>query len=1554
MDNILSNIPTQDPILFFPVRLETRFVTAKNGDMLLKIRMIPDEIQIQYEVDRLTREDLEEGRRFWIQWFIASGDEEKEFDAWRQFCKKHGVTNASRIAAMTRMKNLSEFKKGGSKFPERPFAYLDADKNLVNITVSCQQIYDQLANVHISEGSVYNAQVTANVAEHFRAINSSLTSVSLVMNGYPDVVDFMYEKVNECVSYLSKRLDGIQVFYNRNSSLQNDSNPDWFAFKALAKNVTEFKQELSREVVSTEEKIDKYLKNDSFLQSHFSSETFKEDFLLDTDYYPMPTLPLLPTRFKVFCGGRTDGGTVRREIAGNSIPSNLQIMFDPHSENMGFGVSPEGDMTLPPGLRWMVDYDVAEKQGMAITVNFGKCKTVHVDYIYAFGVADNLRAEDTFHKLFKSHLYWKNNFSLLKVGTPTNLIDETHPSKTPDEEEIIKERYRLEVLEETRKLDDGHKTDGMVLRYILDADGYKDVFSRIPYTDNTELDDAMKANEALWDYFEARMIDPNRIEAKGFDINLTFFTQLRKFFLKYVNARGVAPVFRMDDLPYGIVPVSDLNNIKFNLNCMDRRYLRLIFEAVQTICNRWLSICAQNPLSADTMSGKNAHRHFLEMISQSPRSLHHYKRVFYHGPREKSDADKKGLIHTNELTEILSALGMDDPIPVADTLSDYDISDLKQAVMDKLPHIQDWQAERLVCEFLDTFTYRVDVWFTAIMSYYINFKPEFRWIRRVGSYGWVFNLKNNPGSDSVAKGEYVMAPSIQHALTAAVLRSAYLQTKATEDDTHMCINLSSMRARQALRMIEGIKAGMSTGMILGADLERYLHDAKKVYGEEMDLCIAPLRQAFPQVFEIKAQDNRADDYAMQTINGEALLNEFLSAWDNKDRLSNWLWNNKGKEEYKEAMAWFNEDTKLASLLRETQQRILFKLIERMADSYDALNDLLLAEGVHRLVAGDKASFAAIANFMAKGNGNLPDPAVLETPMEYAVLAHNAGLALPRTYAKDGSGVLTKADPSVSAWITSQMGALENVVFHVDFSDGDQRSFFDSNLQEIGLEPIELLHLSSYPKVFGQMLELAWRAKDWENRKKGRVRILTGDSAELEEGEILPDIGPDQIRLYEFGLLMDSLSSLLGRSRSLRGGDFIPSISGDAAEEKLMNLNELKNRYQSVYKTLHSINEKLASDLASLESKPLDDAKVQDLFDAVSQCTRSGLFNETVAYDTSLLLDGIDPILQRPLYDKVIERQQEFLAKLTNMSAALSERLAKASEIVPANAATLRASAYIEAIQTLTFKNLKITCRFSMKPNLSEFPFEDEVYTSMAKDYNNAKNLKGDQFSDWMDEISEVRPGMKLYHEKEMLQQLWGHSGSSRKVGIFQTQSSEQTVPEWLGCPVSDESMVRDTDSLVLFDRQNFDLQNENSGLVFDFWLEYIPLRKQTAGLVYRCDIPDAEAPQAILYTLYPKLETNKKWKDEEMAAIFSSAVQMFKVRTVDPDQIISSSGNSLLGSLLSARKEKLVDIDTTKTPEQQIKDRDAALKKAREVDHDLILDERLMKKCNTSFLRRKK
>ena len=1546
-----NNVPKSSPILFFPIRLETRF--DKDGDTpILKIRFIPDHLQVQYDILHISDADLEEGRRFWVKWFIASGDKDREFETWRQFCHKHGVNGASRIAALTHPRDLDKFRIGNDLFTKRPFAYQDADKHLIDITAFCSKIYDQLSVVHITESSAPDKALTDNAADAFRAISVTLASLSIVLDGSPDIVDYLSEKVDECVGYLHLRLNSIGLFYDRYPQFKDDPgsfdlrDTDYFAFGRLMEQVRAFREKLYSKTISLEEMVDRYMAREVFIKDFFGQNTKVTRSPQDWNSYPAPSLPLLPDYFHVAVYFDNNNGKEPDFCAtGKTIPSSLQIGVDLEGKE-SFSIDANGNIQVPDGMKWMVDYDEAVKVGMAATVRFEKVfLTPHIKAVYVYGVKKKDVPKLALETLFKSHLYWGDDFSLLKTGTPTNEVDGGRSVGTLTEDELIERKYRIEILDEGDKAPDN--SDGQVLSKLLQVDYMGGPFAHAIDAENTELDNAKKANKALWEFFRTKMVDT--AHSSNLPDNQVLET-IGSFFLQHVNARGIAPLFRVDDQPYGIVPVSEFEGIDLgSLDTWQKKYVRLLYDSIVTIGKRWEAICDQDLIAAEGMKGKDADLKFLRMASQNPRSVRFGKRTFYYGPAAEYGADKKGLTQSDDLLRMISGMGLKDAIPVADAIEDFDLSTLLRVVKNALPAIEPWQAERLVSEFLDMFTYRVDAWYMAILSYRLSIRPAGQLF--IGAYGWVFDLNSKDDNAQNKDGEYILAPSIQHALTGAVLRSAYLQTKADATDSHMCVNLSSMRARQGLRMIDGIKQGMSTGMILGADLERYLHEAYKQFKYpdgrdiQMDRCIYPLRKLFPLTVDIKAEDRRAEDYTLQVINGEALLNSFLAEWNYQGRLSDWLWMNKDTSG---AMVWFyDRSVGMKMLLDEDQQKVLFILIERMADSYDALNDLLLAEGVHRLVVGDKASFAAIANFMAKGGGNLPDPIVLQSPMQYAVLAHKVGLALPRAGKVTNKSILTAAEPSVNTWLAQQMGFMKNIIFYVDHALGEQRNFYESNLQEVGLTPIEYLYLSAFPKVLERMLELGWRKKDWGNRKGGTVRILTGDPAELEPGEHLPDLSkwPAKILLYEFSLLADDLAALLARSRAMRSGDIIPSVVGESAEEELMNVEELKARYLTVRDQLFQIQGKLDRFVElhdDILSHPLEDLQVIDLYEMTGRCARAGMFNEMPGFDHELFINGIDKVLERPRYDKAVEKQQKFLAQMRVFSDAIAERLSSAAACLPAeDYRAARPSAYIEAIQALTCKNLRVVPHFSVKRFRNERPLRNQTFRSMGKDYKNVDNLTGNAFLDWMDEVAEVRPGMKIYHDIRMMRRMMNPTAESLRAGIYQTLSQDKIAFEWLGWTVSKEEILDDADSLVMFERQDFDEMLDNAGLVFDSWLEYIPFRKQTAGLTFHCDAPDAEAPQALLYAVSPK--TNGSWSLGNMRAIIQSARRLMRIRSVDPDQIYASQDNSLLGSLLTARMDDLVD--TKQNPEAQIKAMEQARKDELVLDPQKV-DETIVNKMN--------
>src|SRR5207302_1573415 len=99
-------------------------------------------------------------------------------------------------------------------------------------------------------------------------------------------------------------------------------------------------------------------------------------------------------------------------------------------------------------------------------------------------------------------------------------------------------------------------------------------------------------------------------------------------------------------------------------------------------------------------------------------------------------------------------------------------------------------------------------------------------------------------SDST-NGGHLHGPSLNHAVTAAVLRSGYLAHATTSMPDAFAVDLSSRRVRPALEIIDGMRNGQSLGALLGYRFERGLHDRHAV--AEVDAFVLALRQAFPLV-----------------------------------------------------------------------------------------------------------------------------------------------------------------------------------------------------------------------------------------------------------------------------------------------------------------------------------------------------------------------------------------------------------------------------------------------------------------------------------------------------------------------------------------------------------------------------------------------------------------------------------------------------------------------------------------------------------------------------------
>src|SRR6476659_7804670 len=83
----LSSSPAQ-PVVLFPVRLETRFFTLADGSSELRVRVYPDTVHMDSHEPGLTADELTWGQHFWEQTWRAANDEQHAQAAWQQLVER--------------------------------------------------------------------------------------------------------------------------------------------------------------------------------------------------------------------------------------------------------------------------------------------------------------------------------------------------------------------------------------------------------------------------------------------------------------------------------------------------------------------------------------------------------------------------------------------------------------------------------------------------------------------------------------------------------------------------------------------------------------------------------------------------------------------------------------------------------------------------------------------------------------------------------------------------------------------------------------------------------------------------------------------------------------------------------------------------------------------------------------------------------------------------------------------------------------------------------------------------------------------------------------------------------------------------------------------------------------------------------------------------------------------------------------------------------------------------------------------------------------------------
>lgn len=1275
-----------------------------------------------------------------------------------------------------------------------------------------------------------------------------------------------------------------------------------------------------------------------YFSSVFPDITTSEDS--SDEPFTVPMTDLLPDRFVLQV--TLDNGARKSETKvqyGKLIPRSVQVGLNLNKETP-IEESPEG-LKLQGNLRWMTDYSEAERMGLAITFPLGEYKyeqstaeerleaalnkvplekklreKIKFKSVYVMGIKefnkdneeDSKESSRLIQKMMNAHLFSEYGLDLLKLGTPTNILNQNDGSGYDTSREAQVEEFYQKIIIPSGKVESGPDygdADRLSSLFLFGKNGMR--FSENPFLnttnkENTEILKAEKVNGAFLEQLSS--VHPL--------LGMLFNDPDLKKYYSNVNPMGVYPPFRIGDQPYGIMPVCDFKNIKYEKG--DKLYV--LRNLLLLAADNWNRIAEHKVISEANMNqGGNTQRRYLNAVSATPHSVTFYDRMAISGSealfpdyfkgkkwntKPLADVEKvlKKVYPSMHTSEVLAKVPFYTKVPLignqyVEQIKTFDWGGLQAKIADKVKdlNIPDDELKEIISACFDLFNYRLDAWLTGLLQKRLSSR-----IKRgkhkiaVGAYGWVFNLEEN--TEEPVTNEYVVAPSENHAITASVLRSSY--TRAAEGKTQnydLSINLSSSRVRKAIRIIQGVQNGLSVGSILGSDLERLMHEAYKVYKSdktdgEMDQYIYPIRTRYPlndtgTTFVADGNDGSRSP-VIDVLNGTALLDHLRSGLNGKVKVEGFdakqplrtVYNTTSNEGKNNIILWLKElypgmnKDKILKLCPLEKQKILFDLIEEIEDSYDALADVVASETVYKLTQGNQAAVDALMNSLQTGR-NVPMPDVAEIPLSSAYIEQRVFAALDTSAkATQQDSFMQMAEPALDKWMGEMLG-FDRLSIQVHTNDKIE----SLPLSELGVTPSELVYLSGNWNLFKKYLSVLY----WSKNGYGSI-------PELYDGSFTEN----EISLREAEIAVDSFRDMLSRSRELRQVDLIGHTVD--AEEEFEDKEEIRSRFAKVLGdkksgimgllyALDNEAKRCTEFIKENPNLPLEIERFKSVTDLLLKCFKNGMTDALSGYDYSLLLKEENRYEHPSEFAELIKGQHQLVKRLVSYRNSLKEKVLSAKEIFDNPEASVS-----DAIKKLLLGSFVAIPHIIVQDNPS-INFEDLENQLRGAWFTNAPTTV---VEDQLTSLADVRPQLAALHQLRLYGK-WNFIDAASEVLPMQVDPDNTGFPIWLGAEATKEEEVHDANVFTVLNSDEL-LKKENdcyrtaAGLIIDFWVEKIPYRKQTAALAFSFDQPDAEPPQAVLVGVSP-LGGNHHWSEKRMVRTIRSAMHQVMSRAVEPDHV---------------------------------------------------------------------
>lgn len=791
---------------------------------------------------------------------------------------------------------------------------------------------------------------------------------------------------------------------------------------------------------------------------------------------------------------------------------------------------------------------------------------------------------------------------------------------------------------------------------------------------------------------------------------------------------------------------------------------------------------------------------------------------------------------------------------------------------------------------LDLYAHRLDAWITALATKRLDeMREQAPEGLHLGAFGVVENLLPDsvrPVSQSADSHGYVLAPSLQQAATAAILRSAHLANRASAAGAFN-LDLRSHRVKRARRLLEGIANGQSLAALLGYRFERGLHDAK------LPMHILELRRAFPLMPAGPAAGDEAKEHigARNVIDGVRLVDHYR------------------KTGIAGVLAAANPPLALPAAERDKIARTIDDLLDQM----DSVSDLLVAESVFQVAGGNMDGAGAAMQALDKQQ-RPPETRVMDTPHSTRGHTQRVVVALQSTGLGPWAGVAdddlaAQVEPRLNAWLAGLIGDPANVVFRaklmnavLDASEppkiagwADSGQLLSVGLADLGLSPLALVLGSEARQGAGQS-ELQERIGA---ALSAQARALPGAVPERQAVVLQPDAPAGQLGLVAFESFCWLLRRLLEKARPLRRMDMVRAEDGVETEATLaegefagVDLADLQARMQAAetpaLAALQALDEAVADvplDPQGFIDPGLGEAAQADLFAGLQGALAQA---RALGWRSALPSERIGTPAEEGERVAPGDTLALAFARAKSLAAEVRARLDAAPGPVAGDPLPRQAQAAVDRVHAILGKAFPLLPRFGLGAYAPD---------ATATQADRATLLGGDELAiaGWLPKLGCVREATGRLADVLTAAEAMGQVGDPADCQLLQFPRDANA--RWAALPPAPGQDLRGAVAVAAHAPGGLDPGAAMAGLFVDEWSETLPNTQETAGLGFHFDAPGARPPQSMLLAV-PADPNADAWTLDALLATVQEALALARLRAVRP-QDLAGLGLVLPGIFLS-------------------------------------------------------